>query len=160
VLQRGGSRWVHKTNYSSKIDSIGVIMDYQEYVRQAGRVSQLMASNKLQETVDTLYQFILTDISDIDKAAMCVNLATVYDRLGNSEEALTWYDKGIAYEQVYCRYDVSEKKAQYLSQLGKNNEAVLIYEGLIKEHFVSESEKERMRKMIQTFLSKSTRGWQ
>jgi tetratricopeptide (TPR) repeat protein len=135
-------------------------MDYQDYVRLTGKISQLMKSNKLQETVDALYQFILTDISDIDKAAMCANLATVYDRLGNSEEALTWYDKGMAYEQVYCRYDVSEKKAQYLSQLGKNNEAVLIYEGLIKEHFVSESDKERMRKTIQTFLSKAMRGWQ
>jgi hypothetical protein len=135
-------------------------MDYQDYVRLTGRISQMMKSNKLQDTVDALYQFILTDISDIDKAAMCINLAIVYDRLGNSEEALTWYDKGMAYEQTYCRYDVSEKKAQYLSQLGKNSEAVLIYEGLIKEHFVSESEKERMRKTIQTFLSKSMRGWQ
>jgi len=135
-------------------------MDYQEYVRMSGRISQLMASNKLQETVDTLYQFLLSDISDIDKAAMCSNLATVYDRLGKTEEALSWYDKGIAYEQVYCRCDVSEKKAQYLSQLGKNNEAVLIYEALIKEHFVSENEKERMRKIIQTYLSRATRSWQ
>ena len=135
-------------------------MNYQEYVRRTGQISQLMATNKLQETVDTLYQFILSDISDIDKAAMCINLATVYDRLGKTEEALAWYDKGIAYEQMYCRYDVSEKKAQYLSQLGKNNEAVLIYEGLIKEHFVSESDKERMRKIIQTYLSKATGSWQ
>ena len=135
-------------------------MDYQEYVRMSGRITQLMASNKLQETVDTLFQFLLSDISDIDKAAMCSNLATVYDRLGKTEEALSWYDKGIAYEQVYCRCDVSEKKAQYLSQLGKNNEAVLIYEGLIKEHFVSEIEKERMRKIIQTYLSRATRSWQ
>jgi tetratricopeptide (TPR) repeat protein len=135
-------------------------MDYQEYVRRTSQISQLMASNKLQETVDTLYQFLLSDISDVDKAAMCSNLATVYDRLGKTEEALTWYDKGIAYEQVYCRYDVFEKKAQYLSQLGKNSEAVLIYEGLIKEHFVSESDKERMRKIIQTYLSRATRSWQ
>jgi tetratricopeptide (TPR) repeat protein len=135
-------------------------MDFQEYVRMSGQISQLMTSNKLQETIDTLYQFLLTDISDIDKAAMCGNLATVYDRLGKTEEALAWYDKGIAYEQAYCRYDVSEKKAQYLSQLGKNNEAVLIYEGLIKEHFVSENDKERMRKIIQTYLSRATRSWQ
>ena len=135
-------------------------MDYQEYVRMSGRITQLMASNKLQETVDTLFQFLLSDISDIDKAGMCSNLATVYDRLGKTEDALTWYDKGIAYEQAYCRYDVTEKKAQYLSQLGKNNEAVLIYEGLIKEHFVSEIEKERMRKIIQTYLSRATRSWQ
>jgi tetratricopeptide (TPR) repeat protein len=160
VLLRGGPQRVHKTNYSSKIASIGAAMDYQDYVRLASQISQLMASNKLKEAIDALYQLILSDISDVDKAAMCINLATVYDRLGNTEEALTWYDKGIAYEQEYCRYDVPEKKAQYLSQLGKNNEAVLIYEGLIKEHFVSESDKERMRKTIQAFLGKAKYGWQ
>jgi len=55
---------------------------------------------------------------------------------------------------------VAEKKAQYLSQLGFSNQAVPIYESLMKQPFVSEDEKERMRKTIQNFLGKAMRGWQ
>ena len=87
-----------------------------------------MHSGRLQETVDFLYLLFLSDISDIDKAGMCANLATVYDRMGNTDTAISWYDKGIDLEQNYSRFEVAEKKAQYLSQLGRSKEAVPIYE--------------------------------
>ena len=134
-------------------------MDYQEYVNRTQQASQLMSSGRFQETVDFLYLLFLSDISDIDKASMCVNLATVYDRMGNTETAITWYDKGIGLEQNYSRFDVSEKKAQYLSQLGRSKESVAIYETLIRQPFVSEADKERMRKAIQAFLGQTTRQW-
>jgi tetratricopeptide (TPR) repeat protein len=134
-------------------------MDYQKYIQLKNQISQLIASNKFKEAIDALYPLVLSDIADIDKAAACMDLATAYDRLGNTDDALSWYDKGIAIEQVYCRYVASEKKAQYLSQLGRNKEALPIYEALIKENFVSESEKERMRKTMQALLGKSMRQW-
>ena len=135
-------------------------MQYQEYVQWVQKTSQLIQEAHCKEAVDVLYQLILSDISEIDKADMCVNLAVVYDRMGNTSEAMAWYDKGIAYEQNYCRFVVAEKKAHYLSQLGLSNQAVPIYESLMKQPFVSESEKERMRTTIQGFLAKSMRGWQ
>ena len=134
-------------------------MEYQEFVSRTQQANQLMSSGRFQETVDFLYLLFLSDISDVDKAAICVNLATVYDRMGNTETAITWYDKGIGLEQNYSRFEVSEKKAQYLSQLGRSKESVAIYETLIKQPFVSESDKERMRKTIQAFLGKTTRQW-
>jgi len=135
-------------------------MQYQEYVQRVQQTSQLIQEAHHKEAVETLYQLILSDISEIDKADMCVNLAVVYDRMGNTDEAMAWYEKGIAYEQNYCRFEVAEKKAQYLSQLGLSNQAVPIYESLMKQPFVSEGEKERMRKTIQSFLGKAMRGWQ
>ena len=134
-------------------------MDYQEYVNRAQQASELMSSSRLQETVDFLYLLFLSDISDIDKAGICANLATVYDRMGNTESAISWYDKGIDLEQIYCRFEVSEKKAQYLSQLGRSKEAVPIYETLIKQPFISEADRERMRKTIQILLGQTTRQW-
>ena len=127
-------------------------MEYQEFLNRTQQVSQLLNSGRLQETVDFLYTLYLSDISDIDKANVCTNLATVYDRMGNTETAISWYDKGIDLEQNYSRFEVSEKKAQYLSQLGRSRDAVLIYETLIKQSFVSEADKERMRKIIQNYL--------
>jgi len=134
-------------------------MDYQEYLNRSQQASELMSSGRLQETIDFLYLLFLSDISDIDKAGICASLATVYDRMGNTDSAISWYDKGIDLEHIYCRFDVSEKKAQYLSQLGRSKEAVPIYESLITQSFVSEVDKERMRKTIQIFLGQAMRQW-
>jgi len=135
-------------------------MQYQDYVQKVEQVSKLIREAHFKEAVEALYQLILSDISDIDKAEMCSNLAVVYDRMGHTDEALVWYEKGISCEQNYYRFAVTEKKAQYLSQLGQSNQAVPIYESLMKEPFVSEAEKERMRKTIQSFLGKAMRSWQ
>jgi tetratricopeptide (TPR) repeat protein len=134
-------------------------MEYQEFINRMQQASQLMSSSRMQETVDFLYLLFLSDISDIDKTSTCLNLASVYDRMGNTDTAVTWYDKGIDLEQNYSRFEVAEKKAQYLSQLGRNDEAVKIYENLIKQPFVGEADKERMRKVIQHYLSQTTRQW-
>ncbi len=134
-------------------------MEYQEFINRMQQASQLMSSSRMQETVDFLYLLFLSEISDIDKASICLNLAGVYDRMGNTDTAVTWYDKGVDLEQNYSRFEVAEKKAQYLSQLGRNGEAVKIYENLIKQPFVSEADKERMRKIIQHYLGQTTRQW-
>jgi tetratricopeptide (TPR) repeat protein len=135
-------------------------MLYQDYVQRVQQVTQLIQDAHYQRAVDALYPLIMSDVSDIDKADLCARLASVYDRMGNTDEALSWYEKGIAYEQNYYRYEVTEKKAQYLSQLGRSSQAVPMYETLMQQPFVSESEKERMRKVIQSLLGKAMRGWQ
>jgi tetratricopeptide (TPR) repeat protein len=101
----------------------------------------------------------LSDISDLDKAIICTDLATVYDRQGNTDEAISWFDKGVDLEQNYSRFEAMEKKAQYLAQFGRATEAAQIYENLIKQPFVMETDKERMRKIIQTFLGQTMRQW-
>jgi len=135
-------------------------MQYQEYVQRVQQVTIFIQESHFKEAVDALYQLILSDISEIDKADLCASLAVVYDRIGNTAEATAWFEKGISYEQIYFRYEVSEKKAIYLSQLGHSDQAVPIYESLLKQPFVSEGEKERMRKIIQNLLGKTMRGWQ
>ena len=134
-------------------------MEYQEYVNRIQQAAQLISSSRFQETLDFLHLLFLSDISDIDKASICINLATVYNRMGNTDMAISWFNKGINLEQNYSRFEVSEKKAQYLSQLGRSKESVTIYEALIRQPFVSEVDRERMRKIIQTLLSQTTREW-
>jgi tetratricopeptide (TPR) repeat protein len=135
-------------------------MIYQDYIQRVQQATQLIHDAHFKEAVEALYQLFLSDISDLDKADICSNLAEVYDRMGNTDLAMTWYEKGISLEQDYCRYAIVEKKAQCLSQLGRNDQAVSIYESLIQQPFVTEAEKERMRKVIQTLLGKALRGWQ
>jgi len=135
-------------------------MQYQEYIQKVQLTSQLIHDAHFKEAVEALYQLFLSDISDLDKADICAELAVVYDRMGNTDQTMTWYEKGISLEQDYCRYATVEKKAQCLSQLGRNDQAVSIYESLIQQPFVTEAEKERMRKVIQNLLGKAMRGWQ
>jgi tetratricopeptide (TPR) repeat protein len=134
-------------------------MEYQEYLDRMQKASELMKSAHLQEAVDFLYLLFLSDISDLDKAIICTDLATVYDRQGNTDEAISWFDKGVDLEQNYSRFEAMEQKAQYLAQFGRAREAAQIYENLIKQPFVMETDKERMRKIIQTFLGQTMRQW-
>jgi len=135
-------------------------MEYQEFLNRMQHASELMQAAHLQEAVDFLYLLFLSEISDIDKVIICTDLATVYDRMGKTDEAISWFDKGVDLEQNYSRFEISEHKAQYLAQLGQTMDAVRIYENLIKQPFVMEADKERMRKILQTLLGQTMRQWQ
>jgi tetratricopeptide (TPR) repeat protein len=135
-------------------------MEYKEFSNRMQHASELVQSPHLQEAVDFLYLLFLSDISDLDKVIICTDLATVYDRMGNTDDAISWFDKGVDLEQNYSRFGALEIKAQYLAKLGKAKEAAQIYENLIKQPFVMEADRERMRKIIQTFLGQTMSQWQ
>jgi tetratricopeptide (TPR) repeat protein len=134
-------------------------MQYQEYITRTTQIKHLMDTSRLKEAVVALYKLFLSDVSDIDKVRICADMAAVYDRMGDTDEALSWYDKGIALEQTYSRFEVTEKKAQYLSQIGRSQAAVPIYENLMKQAYIGEVDRERMRRTVQTMLGKTMAEW-
>ncbi len=134
-------------------------MDYKDFVQLIGQANQLMTNNKYLEAEDLLYSLLMSDISDIDKAGLCLKLALVHDRIGSSDEALSWYEKGVAYEQPLCRYEVTLERARYMADLGHCTEAVAIYEELLKQAYVSEAEKDNLRKEIRILLSRAIGQW-
>ena len=135
-------------------------MTYQEYLQWLQQNAQLAKDGRYKEAVEAYYQLILSDISDLDKADVSAILAALYDRMGNTTEAINWFEKGVAYEENHARYTVLEKKAEYFSELGRRSDAVKIYETLLKQPFITEAEKERLRKTVQIVLGKSVSGWQ
>jgi tetratricopeptide (TPR) repeat protein len=134
-------------------------MEYTEYTRLLKETDSFISSGRLKEAETAIYQLIIQDISDLDKAALCVKMAFIFDRLGKIDEALSWYEKGTAYEQIYGRFEITEKKAEYLSQVGRSKEAISIYETLSIQPFITEADKDRIHKMIQTLLGKQMREW-
>ncbi len=134
-------------------------MEYEQFLRLSHDANALVQDGRLKEAEATLLQLVMSDISELDRAGICAMMASVYDRLGNSEEALAWLDKGIACEQSYCRFEIEEKKAEYLSQLGRHTEAVSIYEQLLVQPYLTEGDKERVRKIIKAELGKSLSEW-
>jgi len=134
-------------------------MDFSEFTRLTQEANTMLSAGRLKEAETVLYQLIISDISDLDKAALSVKMAYIHDRLGSTEEALNWYDKGMAYEQIYGRFEITEKKAEYLSHNGRSKEAIEIYELLAKQPFITETDKDRIRKMIQALVGKAMREW-
>ena len=134
-------------------------MEFSEFSRLIKEADGHIASGRLKEAETMLYALIIRDISDLDKAALCVKMAYVFDRLGISEDALSWYEKGAAYEQIYGRFEITEKKAEYLSLLGRSKEAIAIYETLASQPFITEADKNRMQKTIVSLVGKQMREW-
>lgn len=134
-------------------------MIYQDFVRITDQISRWMATNKFKEAEDQLYTLLMSDISDVDKVKLCVQMAIIRDRIGNSDEVLSWFDKGTVLEQPYCRYVSIVNKARYLADLGRCMEAIPIYEDLLKQDYVSEAEKEDFRKEIKILLSRAIGQW-
>lgn len=120
-------------------------MDYQDYTLQAQQVASSVESENYKEALSLLQVLLDSDLSDLDKSMMCVNVAVVYDKLQQSAESLRWYDEGIAYEVRHSHFFVEERKAEYLFYLGREEESVEIYEELLTRDYLMESDKERIR---------------
>jgi tetratricopeptide (TPR) repeat protein len=123
-------------------------MEFEEYRQLTQQAATLVGEGRFGQAIDVLNRLIGSNISDRDKAMMCLNLAFVYDKMDKSPEALTWYDQGIAYERRHCQFHVTESKAAYLANQGRIDESLAIYEELARQPYLLESDKERIRGAI------------
>jgi tetratricopeptide (TPR) repeat protein len=123
-------------------------MEYRIYYETSHAASALVDKGDFEPALQMFHDLAHSDISDIDKALMCYNAANVCGKMKRVEDALAWYDAGIAYEQPYMRFLVLEYKAYYLTEQGRDKEALEIYESLYRQPYVTENDKERLWKNI------------
>lgn len=123
-------------------------MDYQTYTQRAQQAAQLVETGAYEQAHELLRQLVASDISERDKAIMCLNLAIVADKLGQTTEALRWYDEGMAYESRHGQVFVAESKAIYLAEQGKAEESLALYETLLTRASLDGSTQERIRQNI------------
>ena len=123
-------------------------MEYDKYVQSTQHASKLVEKGDYEQAITALEALIMSDISDLDKSMMCLNIGVVYDKMGRTQEALAWYDKGIRYEQPYSRFTITEQKAVYLAEKGYYQESLDLYEGLLAQPYLTENDKERVRNNI------------
>lgn len=119
-------------------------MDYQAYVDAMQLVSDQVDAGKYDEAIAGLRTLLNSDLLDADKAVMCINMAVIYDKLQKASEALAWYDRGLDYERAYRRHMVAEHKAGFFYTSGRREEALEIYESLLRERSLNEHEQERI----------------
>jgi tetratricopeptide (TPR) repeat protein len=125
-------------------------MNYSEYADRMRQGADAVDAGRRDLALEIFKDLLTTGISPIDKAVVCVNLATISDQLGEPERALIYYDRGIAYEQALCRTFAAEAQAAYLHRLGRLRESLRAYEELRRGGWLSEADKQRIDVNITT----------
>ncbi len=118
-------------------------MEYQVYVDAMQRVADQVDAGQYEDALAGLRVLLESDLLDRDKAIVCLNTAVVLDKQAKVSEALAWYDRGVDYERPHRRCFVAEQKAAYLIAQQRADEALAIYESLVRERSIDEGEKNR-----------------
>lgn len=124
-------------------------MDYDEYTKTAQRVAELVDKEKnYPAAVELLQGLIDSDLPDVDRAMMSMNMAMVCDLMGHEDHALQWYDHAIALERPYHRFSAATHKAAYHFRKGRPAEARAIYESLVDEPSMTLGERVAIQNQI------------
>ena len=117
-------------------------MDHTLYASLANRASDLVEAGEHQQAIEILEQLVDSDLPDFDKAVMSLNIATVRDKMGDHDAALASYADALAYEGMTDSYFVAQQHAAYLSGLGRFEESITAYQGLIERPDVKAEDRE------------------
>ena len=124
-------------------------MDYKDFQNRVDYGTQMFDSGNLQAALEIFTGLVGSDISDLDKSEMCLNIAVVYDKLGNVQQCLEWYTRAIQLEKPHCRFAAQEYLAAYLKQANRPRDSIKILESLYSSTHLTESDKVRIRQNIE-----------
>jgi tetratricopeptide (TPR) repeat protein len=124
-------------------------MDYKDFQNRVDYGTQMFDSGNTQAALEVFTGLISSDISDLDKSSMCLNIAVVYDKLGNLQQCLEWYARAVQLEKPHCRFEAQEYLAAYLKQISRPRDSLKILESLIASTHLTESDKVRVRRNIE-----------
>jgi len=124
-------------------------MDYQEYQNRINRGAQMFEAGDYQTALETFISLVNSDISDIDKSRMCINVAVVYEKMSNVQQALQWYTRAVQFEKPHCRFEAQEYLAVYLKEIERPRDSLRIYESLLASPHLTEDDKLRLRNNIE-----------
>jgi tetratricopeptide (TPR) repeat protein len=124
-------------------------MNYKDFQNRVDHGTQMFDSGNLQAALEIFTSLVNSDISDLDKSSMCLNIAVVYDKLGNYQQCLEWYTRAVQLEKPHCRYDAQEYLATYLKQINRPRESLKILESLLASTHLMEADKVRVREGIE-----------
>jgi tetratricopeptide (TPR) repeat protein len=124
-------------------------MNFKDFQNRVDHGTQMFDSGNLQAALEIFTALVNSDISDLDKSSMCLNIAVVYDKLGNLQQSLEWYTRAVQYEKPHCRFESQEYLATYLKQINRPRDALKILESLMASTHLTESDKVRVRENIE-----------
>jgi hypothetical protein len=117
-------------------------MTLEEYDTIVKQVAELVDKDKnYPAAVELLQKLVESDLPDIDRSMMSINMATVCELMGHDAHAIQWFDHAIALERPYRRWFAANHKASFLMRKGRKDEAAAIYQSLIPEPFLTIGER-------------------
>ena len=123
-------------------------MDYNQYVQSAQQAAKHVEAGEHEQALAIFRSLVDSDISDLDKALMCYNMALVHEMRKREQDAISFYDRGVSYERLHGCHFVAEHRAGYFSRLGRDRESLRLYEDLLLRPSLTEEEKYRIRSNI------------
>ena len=123
-------------------------MDYKDFQNRVDYGTQMFDSGNMQAALEIFTGLINSDISDLDKSSMCLNIAVIYDKLGNLQQCLEWYARAVQLEKTHCRFEAQEYLATYLKQISRPRDSLKILESLLSSTHLMEKDKVRIRQNI------------
>jgi len=124
-------------------------MNYKEFQNRVDHGTQMFDSGNMQAALEIFTGLINSDISDLDKSSMCLNIAVVYDKLNNLQQCLEWYSRAIQLEKAHCRFEAQEYLADYLKQINRPRDSLKLLESVLASTHLTESDKVRVRQNIE-----------
>jgi tetratricopeptide (TPR) repeat protein len=116
--------------------------EHQALVEQAVTLDE---SGDHQGAAAIFQSLVGSDISDLDKSMMCLNLATLHDKMRLTDQALQWCERAIGYERAGSRCYAAQHKAAYLARLGRHDESQRLYEALLARSDLTATDREGIR---------------
>ena len=133
-------RWYDRgIRFERSVDRYVVALRKADYCVEKERHAEALAS---------VQALVASGVSVLDKANACLQAAGVAEKLGRSEDALAWYDRGMSYERQHSRFFVAEHKAAYLAGKGRAQESAALYGRIASESSLTEADKDRIRNNI------------
>jgi tetratricopeptide (TPR) repeat protein len=78
-------------------------MDYQTYCDKIYEGAGLVEKEEYEAALEKFQEIVNSDVTDLDKALMCNNIAVTCSKMGYLDQALAWFDEGIRYEEPWFR---------------------------------------------------------
>ena len=123
-------------------------MDYQEYQNRINRGTKMFEAGDYQAALEIFIGLVNSDISGVDKSRMCINVAIIYEKMNNVQQALQWYSQAVQYEKPHCRFEAQEYLAYYLKEIERPRDTLRIYESLLASPHLTEEDKMRLRQKV------------
>jgi tetratricopeptide (TPR) repeat protein len=125
-------------------------MDPTLYHSLTKRASDLFDAGEHQQAIDIFRQLVDSDLPALDRAMMCLNIATVEHKRGNVVEALAAHQNASDHERVAGGYFVAQQTAAFLSQLGRHGDSIAAYRELVRRTDVSQADADVFQANIAT----------
>jgi tetratricopeptide (TPR) repeat protein len=123
-------------------------MDYNAYVEAAEKGAKLDEQGDTDGALKIFKELAHSDLATTDRSVMCLNVAKLYQKKGNIDQALIWLEEGAGLESRHNGFFVAEARAAYLAELGRLPESLAAYEQLLGNHAIGEAAKLRIRQNI------------